>query len=143
MKEYMQSVNFKKTTLTLMASRIPEDQVKQLREAFEIFDTNGDGRLTLQELREGMKNVKGVKVTDEDVDLVMAAVDSNHNGAIDYSEFIAACLQSHNYLKENHLKSAFYFFDKDGNGTISMDELKTCLQNEDFTLADETIADIL
>lgn len=28
MKEYMQAVDFKKTTLTLMASRIPEDQVK-------------------------------------------------------------------------------------------------------------------
>jgi Ca2+-binding EF-hand superfamily protein len=68
MKEYMQSVDFKKTTLTLMASRIPEDQVKQLREAFEMFDKNGDGRLTLQELRDGMKNVKGVSVSDDDVD---------------------------------------------------------------------------
>jgi len=46
----------------------------------------------LAELREGMKNVKGVTVTDNDVDMVMAAVDSNHNGAIDYTEFIAACL---------------------------------------------------
>jgi len=46
-------------------------------------------------------------------------------------------------LKENHLKSAFYFFDKDGSGTISLEELKTCLQNEDFTLDDDTVSDLL
>ena len=33
-----------------------------------MFDKNGDGRLTLQELRDGMKNVKGVSVSDDDVD---------------------------------------------------------------------------
>ena len=57
----------------------------------------------------------------------MAIMDSNKNGYIDYTEFIAACLQSYNYLKENHLKSAFSYFDKDGSGSISIDELKQCL----------------
>lgn len=70
-------------------------------------------------------------------------MDSNKNGFIDYTEFIAACLQSYNYLKEHHLKTAFSYFDKDGNGTISLEELKQCLQNEDFTLPEETINALL
>jgi Ca2+-binding EF-hand superfamily protein len=37
----------------------------------------------------------------------MEMIDTNQNGLIDYTEFIAACLQSYNYLKENHLKAAF------------------------------------
>ena len=69
----------------------------------------------------------------------MAVIDSNQNGLIDYTEFIAACLQSYNYLKENHLRTAFAYYDKDGGGTISRDELRHCLQGDDFTLEEEQI----
>jgi hypothetical protein len=44
---YMDAINFKRTTLTLIASRIPEDQITALREAFGKFDLDGDGRLTI------------------------------------------------------------------------------------------------
>jgi Ca2+-binding EF-hand superfamily protein len=50
----MDTINFKRTTLTLIASRIPEDQIKVLREAFIKFDKNGDSKLTLTELKEGI-----------------------------------------------------------------------------------------
>lgn len=70
-------------------------------------------------------------------------MDSNRNGVIDYTEFIAGCLQSYNYLKENHLKSAFTFFDKDSSGTISKDELKACLQSEDFTMNEDMVDELL
>ena len=138
-KNYLPQINFKRTTLTLIASRIPEDQIKQLRDAFRKFDKNGDGRLTLDELKEGVRNIDGCNITEEDLIKAMNVMDSNQNGFIDYTEFIAACLQSYNYLKESHLKAAFGYFDKDGSGTISLEELKQCLQNEDFTLPDETI----
>jgi Ca2+-binding EF-hand superfamily protein len=46
-------------------------------------------------------------------------------------------------LQETHLKSAFTYFDKDGSGTISRDELRACLHNEDFTMTDEIIDTLL
>ena len=46
MSSYIESQNFKRTTLTLIASRIPEDQIKVLRDTFSQFDKNGDGQLT-------------------------------------------------------------------------------------------------
>lgn len=73
----------------------------------------------------------------------MQAMDSNNNGYIDYTEFIAGCLQSYNYLQETHLKQAFTFFDKDGSGTISKEELRACLHNEDFTMTEEMIESLL
>lgn len=92
MKNYIDTINFKRTTLTLIASRIPEDQIKALRDAFSKFDKNGDGKLTLAELKEGVRNIKGGNITEEDMVNAMQAMDSNQNGFIDYTEFIAACL---------------------------------------------------
>ena len=143
MSSYIDSQNFKRTTLTLIASRIPEDQIKVLRETFSQFDKNGDGKLTSEELKYGIARIPGCTMTPTDVDQLMTVMDSNRNGFIDYTEFIAGCLQSYNYLKENHLKSAFNYYDKDSNGTISIEELKQCLQTEELTLPDLAIEKLM
>ena len=90
-----------------------------------------------------MKNCPEIKINLSDMKRAMEIIDSNQNGLIDYTEFIAACLQSSSYLKENHLKAAFSFFDKDGSGTISRSELRQCLQSEDFAMTEEEINTML
>ena len=107
------------------------------------MDKNGDGQLTLDELREGLVEVPEIKLSQEDITQAMSVIDSNQNGLIDYTEFIAACLQSYNYLQENHLRSAFSYFDKDNSGEISKEELRLCLQSDDFTLTEEQINELL
>ena len=42
----------------------------------------------------------------------MKKLDTNNNGYIDYTEFLAGCMKSKIYLKEDHLKNAFSYFDK-------------------------------
>mgnify|MGYP006078384489 FL=1 len=54
MEAYIHQAKLRQTTLTYIASRIPESQIKELREAFTKFDKNGDGQLTHQELLEGI-----------------------------------------------------------------------------------------
>ena len=139
----MNSVQLKRTTLSFIASRIPEDQIQQLRLAFSKIDKNGDGQLTYEELREGLSEIPEISIHEADIMQAMQAIDSNQNGLIDYTEFIAACLQSFNYLKENHLRSAFQYFDKDDSGTISKEELRQCLQSDDFTLTEDQINQLL
>jgi Ca2+-binding EF-hand superfamily protein len=39
-------------------------------------------------------------------------LDTNNNGYIDYTEFLAGCMKSKIYLKEDYLKIAFSCFDK-------------------------------
>lgn len=141
--EFMNAVNFKKTTLTFLASRIPEDQIENLRKAFIKIDKNGDGVLSKEELVEGVSAVPKWNIDPEDWDLVIQLMDTNNSGSIDYTEFIAGCMQSYVYLKENNLKQAFEYFDKDGNGTITLDELKESLWSDDLLLDEEEIEDII
>jgi Ca2+-binding EF-hand superfamily protein len=61
----------------------------------------------------------------------MNKLDTNNNGYIDYTEFIAGCMKSKIYLKEDYLKNAFSFFDKvinqKLNGTLNRMEVALLL----------------
>lgn len=83
------------------------------------MDVNGDGQLTIEELQAGLKDIQGIALNKEDLINAMKVMDANQNGLIDYTEFIAACLQSYNYLQDAQLRAAFAYFDKDGSGAIS------------------------
>ena len=50
--------------------------------------------------------------------------DIDNSGTIDYSEFVAAMLHLNKIEKEDHLYAAFSYFDKDGSGYITQDELQ-------------------
>ena len=43
---------------------------------------------------EGLKNLHKDKLKQSDIDVVMSQLDSNKNGFIDYTEFIAGCLHT-------------------------------------------------
>ena len=57
----------------------------------------------------------------------MEAVDIDNNGSIDYTEFIAATMNRKKLLNKDNLEAAFKFFDKDGNGNITAQEIKEVL----------------
>lgn len=53
--------------------------------------------------------------------------DVDNNGTIDYSEWITATVNKRKLLTEKNLESAFKAFDENGDGSISIDELKKML----------------
>jgi len=63
----MNSLQLKRTTLSFIASRIPEDEIKKLRMAFSKMDANGDGQLSIAELTDGVKDISGLKIGIEDL----------------------------------------------------------------------------
>ena len=71
MESYMNSVQLKRTTLSYMASRIPEDQIILLRQNFTKIDKNGDGQLTIEELVDGLRDCKEIKIDLSDLKRAM------------------------------------------------------------------------
>ncbi|KAI7729015.1 hypothetical protein M8C21_024560, partial [Ambrosia artemisiifolia] len=55
---------------------------------------------------------------------MLTQADVDDSGTIDYGEFVAATLHMNKIEKENHLFVAFSYFDKDGSGYITADELQ-------------------
>eukprot|EP00929_Paragymnodinium_shiwhaense_P058566 TRINITY_DN2932_c0_g1_i1.p1 TRINITY_DN2932_c0_g1~~TRINITY_DN2932_c0_g1_i1.p1 ORF type:complete len:502 (+),score=153.25 TRINITY_DN2932_c0_g1_i1:86-1591(+) len=116
----------KKAALHIIANQLNEDQIKALRETFMSLDHNGDGQLTVNELKEGIVKA-GLKEIPQDLQAIMDEVDSDGSGVIDYTEFLAATLDRRIYLKEDVVWSAFRVFDRNGDGRISQEELAQVL----------------
>lgn len=67
--------------------------------------------------------------------------DVDNSGAIDYGEFVAAMLHLNKVQKEDHMYAAFSYFDKDGSGYITHDELQQAC--EQFGLEDVRIEELI
>ncbi|KAM6255916.1 LOW QUALITY PROTEIN: calcium-binding protein 5-like [Spheniscus humboldti] len=61
--------------------------IKELRDAFREFDTNGDGQISTAELREAMCKLLGQQLNSE-VDEILKDVDLNGDGLVDFEEFV-------------------------------------------------------
>lgn len=128
LKNFRQQNNFKKAALHIIAQQMPDSEVANLKNMFMTIDDNGDGRLTVAEIMQGIGK-SGIDVSALGFDLqdVLANIDTNNSGVIDYTEFIAATLEKKKYLREDRLWSAFRVFDADGSGNISKAELNKIL----------------
>ncbi|CAL8304569.1 unnamed protein product [Arctogadus glacialis] len=62
--------------------------IKELRDAFKEFDTNGDGQINIMELREAMKKLMGEQLTNREIDEILRDVDLNGDGLVDFEEFV-------------------------------------------------------
>eukprot|EP00830_Metopus_es_P017914 TRINITY_DN6067_c0_g2_i2.p1 TRINITY_DN6067_c0_g2~~TRINITY_DN6067_c0_g2_i2.p1 ORF type:complete len:423 (+),score=78.40 TRINITY_DN6067_c0_g2_i2:63-1271(+) len=100
----------------------------ELQQTFMALDKNADGKLSRDELIEGYTIIYGDKLRAvKEVDALMEKVDIDHNGFIDYSEFLVASTNKTKVLSKENLKRAFQLFDKDGSGSISGEEIKHIL----------------
>ena len=127
-KDYVQSTFIKKLALFFIASRLEENEIEDLRKTFEAFNTQKDGQISCEELKEGLKKLNSNNIKDEDICNLFKTIDVGKDGKIDYTEFLAATLQKRSYLQKIRLYEAFTMFDKDGCGKINKDELMEVLK---------------
>ena len=115
--------HLQQATMQYIASNLTtSQQIEEIRKAFISIDKNGDGHLSINELRLGFNNItlsSTIKIEE-----VLSSCDSDLNGMIDYNEFLTATLNWQKILSQEMLESAFKAFDKDRNGTICIIEIK-------------------
>ena len=92
-----------------------------------MFDKNGDGRITKEELNESLENL-GILIPDEELTQMIEKMDVNGDNCIDIDEFgemYRSLMDDKD--EEEDLKEAFNVFDQNGDGYISVDELRSVL----------------
>ncbi|KAJ9670759.1 hypothetical protein PVL29_026969 [Vitis rotundifolia] len=97
---------------------------QEIKEAFDLFDTDGSGTIDAKELNVAMRAL-GFEMTEEQITQMIADVDKNGSGAIDFDEFahmMTAKIGERDSREE--LMKAFHIIDQDQNGKISSMDIK-------------------
>ena len=81
----------------------------------------------MDEVKEGYLEHYGRVMSDQEVEQMFKAVDTDNSGFIDYSEFVIAASNQTSLTSQEKLHAAFKMFDKDGSGIISADEIREVL----------------
>ncbi|KAJ4868539.1 Calcium-dependent protein kinase 5 [Raphanus sativus] len=139
-KQFSAMNKLKKMALKVIAESLSEEEIAGLREMFQAMDTDNSGAITFDELKAGLRKY-GSTLKDTEIHDLMEAADVDNSGTIDYSEFIAATIHLNKLEREEHLVAAFRYFDKDGSGYITIDELQqACV---DHSMTDVFLEDII
>ena len=120
LKKYIYTSKIQKAVLIFIASRLHENEVNHLKQAFEEIDLNKDGTLTFDEIKTCL-----AKFIDDDgsFETLFKAFDTDNNGKVAYTEFLAGLIEENIYMKQEKLLDAFKLFDFDNDGKISKNEV--------------------
>ncbi|XP_071724661.1 calmodulin-7-like isoform X3 [Rutidosis leptorrhynchoides] len=136
-----------------MADQLTDDQISEFKEAFSLFDKDGDvltmfltlavGCITTKELGTVMRSL-GQNPTEAELQDMINEVDADGNGTIDFPEFLNLMARKMKDTdSEEELKEAFRVFDKDQNGFISAAELRHVMTNLGEKLTDEEVGEMI
>uniref|UniRef100_A0A7N1A5M2 EF-hand domain-containing protein n=1 Tax=Kalanchoe fedtschenkoi TaxID=63787 RepID=A0A7N1A5M2_KALFE len=120
-----------------------EEKINEFREAFSLFDKNGDGCITIEELATVIRSLDQ-NPTEEELQDMITEIDCDGNGTIEFNEFLSLMAKKIKETDaEDELKDAFKLFDKDENGYISATELRHVMINLGEKLSDEEVEQMI
>jgi len=123
--------------------KLTDEQVSQIAQAFQLFDTDGSGTIETQELKIAMRAL-GFEPKQEEIDKMVRDVDDDGSGSVDYPEFLE--MMAHKILNRDpveEIDKAFKLFDDDQTGRVSFKNLKRVAKELGERLTDEELQEMI
>ena len=112
-----------------MAEQLTEEQIAEFKEAFSLFDKDGDGTITTKELGTVMRSL-GQNPTEAALPDMINEFDADENETIDFSAFLSLMARKmKDQDTEEKLMKAFNVLNIDGIGLISVGAVKNNINN--------------
>ena len=118
-------------------------QIAEMKEAFGLFDEDGDGEITEEDLGKLLAAL-GDMATETQVHALFLEVDEDGGGSIDFDEFMVMMADR---MKERDTEEevieAFKVFDADASGYITADELRRILMDIGEDVSEEEMNQLI
>lgn len=118
---------------------LTEDEVEEIKEAFDLFDTDGSGSIDPKELKAAMSSL-GFEAKNQTIYQMITDLDKNKSGNIDFDEFLdmMTARMSDRDTRED-INKVFRLFDEEGNQTITIKNLRKVARELGETMSDEEL----
>lgn len=147
-----QRVNkFKQVAKRIIAEEIDERDITHLREAFDSYDTDNSGTITITELKTALEERARISSSkrrsrskkkvlfDENTISLLKQMDIDGDGQIDYQEFLVATMKTKHWYTNERLLVAFERLDDDNSGYLERQEVIDALGGNEYHLALEIV----
>ena len=118
---------------------VPEEQLKEYKEAFDLFDREKVGLIGTEDVYSLLKNF-GDTTPKEEISENLAEFDNDGDGKLSFDEFVTFLHQSYVTLDEMEaVIRAFKTFDRNNDGFIDLMEFKFILEKLGHKLPDDVV----
>ncbi|ESO07720.1 hypothetical protein HELRODRAFT_170263 [Helobdella robusta] len=134
--------------LPSVSDHLSSKNIEELKEVFQLFDTDKDGSITSRELKTVL-NALRIDTTDQETKDMISSIDLDGDGTVDFDEFLRMMSGAYSGKSEDQsnlekaeqeeLRHAFQVFDIDGNGYIDARELKITMSKLGENLSDREV----
>merc|ERR1719486_1516233 len=119
------------------------DQKKEVKEAFDLFDTDGSGAIDAKELKVAMQAL-GFEPTNQEITKMVQEIDVDGNSTVEFEEFIEMMEgKMSNKDPVEEMKKAFAMYDVDGKGKIVVGDMVRVAKELGENLSKQELQDIL
>jgi calmodulin len=106
-----------------------DQQISDFKEAFSLFDTDGDGTINLAELGSMLSTI-GVFTTNAELETILLEADESGTGSINFTSFINyMAFMMHKVSKDRRMQEAFRVFDAKETGSFGAMELNSVIKS--------------
>jgi len=122
---------------------LTEEEVEEIREAFNLFDTDGSGTIDPKELKSAMQSL-GFEAKNATIYQMISDIDKDGSGAIDFEEFLDMMTAkiSDKDSKED-IQKVFNLFDADSKGSITLRDLKRVAKELGETMTEAELLEMI
>ena len=125
LRHFQINSKFQQMVLAFIVHNINDnDEIKDILKIFRLFNLSDDGKLTKNELYQGLIKYFDENEIREEIGDIYLMLDGADRGFLEFEEFLRACLDQKKVLSDDNLLYAFNFFDKDYTGKISVEKIK-------------------
>eukprot|EP00450_Noctiluca_scintillans_P003018 CAMPEP_0194498124 /NCGR_PEP_ID=MMETSP0253-20130528/14860_1 /TAXON_ID=2966 /ORGANISM="Noctiluca scintillans" /LENGTH=173 /DNA_ID=CAMNT_0039339729 /DNA_START=52 /DNA_END=573 /DNA_ORIENTATION=- len=123
---------------------LTDDEVEEIREAFNLFDTDGSGMIDPRELKAAMQSL-GFETKNPTIYQLIADLDKGGaSGTIDFEDFLQAITDKLGDKETREgLAKIFALFDDDNTGTISLRNLKRVAKELGETMSEDELKEMI